>query len=200
MKIFVNEEERELKVASVSTLATVMEMVSDTLPNGYVITDIQLNGKFLDKNWNETASKTYLLDDDNLAFRVEEAAGIAIDILRETKEYLIELLVNFDSIAKAFRISEEEEANSKFVAGIDHLQDYLRALGDATALLGKPLETIIVNDVLFSQYINELAVILDNVIKTQNQKDWIMLADVIEYEMIPALKKMGLLYAILDIQ
>ena len=199
MKIYVNEEERELKVASVCTLADVMEMVSDTLPNGYVVTDIQLNGKFLDKNWNETASKTYLLDDDKLRFKVDEAAQIAIEILRETKEYLIELLVSFDSIAKGFRVNEEDEANAKFVTGISHLQDYLRALGDATALLGKPLETIIVNDVVFSQYINELVVILDNVIKTQNQKDWIMLADVIEYEMIPALKKMGFLYAILDI-
>ena len=199
MQIFVNEEEREIKVASVCTLADIMGKVSDTLPNGYVITHIHLNGKELDKNWNETASKTYLLDDDKLSFKVEEAAEIALEILKETKEFLIELLVSFDSIAKAFRVSEEEEANAKFAAGIDHLQDYLRALGDATALLGKPLETIIVNDVLFSQYINELAVILDTVIRTQSSKDWIMLADVIEYEMIPALKKMGLLYAILDI-
>ena len=199
MKIYVNEEERELKVASVCTLDHVMEMVSDTLPNGYVVTEILLNGRALDKNWNETASKTYLLDDDKLAFKVEEAALIAIEILKETKEYLIELLVSFDGIAKGFRVNEEEEANAKFVTGIDHLQDYLKALGDATALLGKPLESIIVNDVLFSQYVNELAAILDTVIKTQNQKDWIMLADVIEYEMIPALKKMGLLYAILEI-
>ena len=199
MEIYVNAEKREIKVASVCTLADIMNQVSDTLPQGQVITNIHLNGKELDKNWNETATKTYLLDDDTLTFEVDDAAKIALEILKETKEYLIELLVSFDSIAKAFRVSEDAEANAKFVKGIEHLQDFLRALEDATALLGRPLSTIIVDDVLFSKYINELVATLDTVIKTQNQKDWIMLADVIEYEMMPALKKIGLLYAILDI-
>jgi len=199
MKVSINGKELDVVTASVCKLSDIMNQVNDTLPQGYVITNINLNGKDLDKNWTETAAKIYILETDNLSFEIEEAAKIALTILKETKEYLIELLVCFDGISKAFRISDDTEANSKFVKGIDNLQDYLRAIKEATALMGKPLETIIVDDVLFSKYINELVRILDNVIRIQSQKDWVMLADVIEYEMMPALKNLGLLYAILDI-
>ncbi|MCL1827435.1 MAG: hypothetical protein FWG20_05270 [Candidatus Cloacimonetes bacterium] len=199
MKILVNREERQVETSAVNKLSDILAQVNATLPQGHLVTNINLNGKNLNKNWTETGDKTYILEADSLAFEVSEAAVVAVEILKETKEFLIDLLVVFDGIAKDFRVKDDTEANAKFVRGIDSLQDFLKALGDATALLGKPLETIIVDDVLFSQYINELVTILDSVIRTQNQKDWVRLADVIEYEMMPALKKIGLLYAILDI-
>ena len=199
MKVVVNGETREIKVASIGTLLDVVSQIEVSLPQGHIITEIVLNGKVLDSGWYHNATKIYLLDEDTLNIRVEESTLIAREVLKNSKGQLEQMLNDFSLIADAFRVNDEKEANKKFVQGIENLQWFNKILEDSTILLGRPLNKIIDKDVAFSQYINQIGEKLDQILKVQAYKDWIMLADLIEYEMIPALKKLSVLYEILDI-
>ena len=199
MKVIVNNETREIKVASIGTLIDVVNQIEVTLPQGFVITEIKLNDKILETNWYHTASKTYLLDDDVLEMTTQESTVIAYEVLKKSKDDFQVLIESFREIADAFRIQNEADSNKRFIQGIENLQWYLKVLEDASLLLGKPLSSIIYNDVQFTEHINDLGQKLDQVIETQCNKDWVMLADMIEYEMIPSLEKLGILYDILKI-
>ena len=199
MKVFVNSEEREISVDMASTLNEVVRQVESTLPQGQMITEVALNDRVLESNWFQNAGKTYVLDDDTLSIRVEESAVIGNQALSISKSTLQLLLIDFEKIADSFRMQDDTEANTLFVQGIENLQWFLKLLEDSTFLLGRPLENIKDGDDLFMKHINELGEKLDKIIQVQSQKDWILLADMIEYEMLPALKKIGEIYAILDL-
>ena len=200
MKVTVNGQTREITISSVGTIEDVVEKIQNELPQGKIITDIYLNDKVLEiSSWNANASKTYVLDEDVIDIKVEESTVIGQEILANSKPVLRQIIDLFGEVADSFRINDETLANEKFATSIDSLRWFLKLLEDATILLGRPFSTIIDKDIEFSQYVNELVVILEKVIVTQSQKDWVMLADMIEYEMKPALEKIGQLYVILDV-
>ena len=199
MKVIVNGEVREIKIASISTLLEVVSQIEVDLPQGHLITEIMLNDKFLDTNWYHNAGKVYLLDEDILNIRVEQSTVIANQVLLDSKAQFQMLLKDFETISNAFRVQNETEANSKFVQGIDNLQWFLKVIQDSCVLLGRPLDKIMDKEVAFTQHVNTIVDKLDQIITAQSSKDWVMLADLIEYEMIPALEKIGELYKILEV-
>jgi hypothetical protein len=199
MQVIINNEVKEIKITSVSTLADIVAQIGQDIQPGYIVTKATLNEKDLGHFWVENSKKTYVLDEDKLVLEIGDATKIATETLVNSKEQLEVLLNNFENIATSFRIHDEAHANAKFVQGIENLQFFLKVLEEASALLGRPLSQIIINEVAFTQYINELIETLDLVIKTQQQKDWVMLADIIEYELLPAIRKLDKIYSILEL-
>jgi len=199
MQVTINGEMREYYIDSVGTLLDLTKSIEETLPQGKFIMGLALNGKQLDHLWYQTADKVYLLNEDTLEVSIGDSTLIGREALKNSKEQFQKLLDDFRMISNSFRIKEEKEANSRFVQGIENLQYFIKLLEDAAALLGRPLKQIIIKEEAFSKHLDDIALILDLIIKTQNQKDWVMLADNIEYEMLPAIEKLGLLYDILEI-
>jgi len=199
MIVIVNGEKREIKVSSISTLLEVVTQIEVELAQGHLITEIMLNDKFLDTNWYHNAGKIYLLDEDVINIRVEQSTVVAHQVLHDSKAKFQLLLKDFEIISQSFRIQDEVEANAKFVQGIENLQWFLKVLQDACILMGRPLDKIMDKDVVFTQHTNNIVDKLDQIIVAQSSKDWVMLADLIEYEMIPALEKIGDLYKILEV-
>ena len=199
MIVIVNGEKREIKISSISTLLEIVTQIEVELPQGHLITEIMLNDKFLDTNWYHNAGKIYLLDEDVLNIRVEQSTVVAQQVLHDSKEKFQLLLKDFEIISQSFRIQDEVDANVKFIQGIENLQWFLKVLQDACILLGRPLDKIMDKDIVFTQHTNNIVDKLDQIIVAQSSKDWVMLADLIEYEMIPALEKIGDLYKILEV-
>ena len=200
MKVIVNDEVREIAIPSVGTLKDVVDKIHIEIPQGQLITDIFLNDKALEiSSWTTNADKVYLLDEDTLDIRIEESYVIGSEILTNSKPILDELISIFNDVADSFRTSNEIKANEQFAITIDSLRWFLKLLEDATVLLGRPFSSIIDKDVVFTDYVSNLVAILEKVIDAQAQKDWVLLADMIEYEMRPALEKIGYVYTILEV-
>jgi len=198
MRVLLNEEEREIKLVSNGTLHDVVTQIETTLPQGHLIAEVELNDKILDSSWYHNAAKIYLLDDDSLSIRTEDAAVIGGQALSISKSTLQLLLIDFEKIADSFRTQDATEANTLFVEGIENLQLYLKLLEDSVFMLGRPLANIKDSEGAFMRHIDSLSAKLDTIIQIQDQKDWVMLADMIEYEMLPALTKIGDIYQILE--
>ncbi len=199
MQIQINESKFDIKVASISTLLDVISQIETRLPEGHVITEISLNEKILESNWFYNAKKIYLLDEDKLNVKSENPQRFSMEILLNSKTQFLVILEDFERIAHSFRTEDEKLANQYFIQGIDNLQWYFKILEDATFLIGKPLNTIMDNNVSFKQYIGDLENKLEEIIELQKRQDWIMLADVIEYELVPELRKIFRIYEILSI-
>jgi len=199
MQVEVNGKHSEIKIASISTLSDIITQIEKTHEQGHLITSIILNEKELEPNWYANAAKIYLLDEDSLIIKTQDSVIVATETLQNSKEQFQMLISEFKSIADSFRISDETQANTRFVQGIENLQWFLKILDDAAVLLGKPLQKLMDKEVAFSVYINELVSKLDQIITTQRQKDWVQLADMIEYEMIPSLEKLGEVYKMLGV-
>jgi hypothetical protein len=199
MQVIINGETREVKVENISTLLDVICQIETTLPQGQIISEIQLNNKVLSADWYQNSSKIYLLDEDTLVLTTSDSSKIALQTLINSKTDFDVIINHFADIADSFRLHDDVEANARFIQGIENLQWYLQLIEDATFLLGRPLDKIIHEERKFIDNITDLSIKLETIISYQINKDWIMLADMIEYEMLPTLKKIGSIYEIFGV-
>lgn len=199
MQIVLNGEVHQVKVASISTLLDIVTQIETRIPKGFIITEIALNDKILESNWYHNARKIYLLDEDRLSVTAEDPISLSVEILKNSKEQYKMIIEEFENIANKFRLEDETLANQTFIQGIENLQWFFKVLEDATLLIGKPLDTLVSNNISLKQHINDLGKKLEEIIDLQTRQDWIMLADILEYELVPELKKITSVYSILNI-
>ncbi|MDD3051283.1 MAG: hypothetical protein PHR06_09075 [Candidatus Cloacimonetes bacterium] len=199
MQIILNGSFKTLKIASISTLLDVVTHLEKELPAKHLITEIKLNDKVLESNWLQNAKNIYLLDEDKLEMVAESSDVIAKEALVNSKKQFEYILEDFRKIADMFRLDDETKANTAFAQSIDNLHWYLKILEDASLLSGRNLKDITMKNKNFQVFLNELSDKLEEIIGVQTNKDWILLADLIEYELIPRLTEMNSIYEYLRI-
>ncbi|MCB5249691.1 MAG: hypothetical protein RBS16_03455 [Candidatus Cloacimonadales bacterium] len=199
MQIQLNDSVFEIKVASISTLLDVVSQIETRIPRGYVITEISLNDRTLESNWFYNANKIYLLDEDRLSVKAEEPTRFTNEVLINSKKQYLVILEDFERIANSFRTEDEKLANQYFIQGIDNLQWYFKILEDAALLINKPLTSMVDDNRSFKEIISEIEKKLEDIIILQERQDWIMLADSIEYELVPGLRKIFKVYELFEL-
>ncbi len=199
MQIVLNGEVHQIKVASISTLLDIITQIETRLSKNHIITEISLNDKVLESNWYHNAKKIYLLDEDRLQVTSEDPVSLSLKILTNSKEQFNIIIAEFENIANKFRLEDEMVANQNFIQGIENLQWYFKILEDATLLIGKPLSSLVSDNMNLKQLIDNLGNKLEDIIDLQTKQDWIMLADILEYELVPELKKITSVYNLLNI-
>lgn len=199
MQVILNGEFKEIKIASISTLLDVVTQIEKDLPKDNIITEVLLNDKVLESNWMENAKNIYLLDEDKLELISKDSDFIAKEALENSKNQFAQILKDFESIADMFRVEDEKKANQSFAQTIENLQWYFKVIEDAIKLYGKDLSELSIENKTFSKIIEELSNKLTEMIDVQKDQDWVLLADLIEYELIPQLKKIDQIYEIIGI-
>ncbi len=199
MQVIFNGNEQNIKISSISTLLDILFQIEKDLPQDFIVTELKLNGKTLDSNWYHNAKSIYLLDEDKIEIKVEHSSIIAKETLLNSKNHYNAILADLSRIADMFRMEDETKANTHFVQAIENLQWFFKIVEDTTELLGKPVHSIVFNNKSLAEHIKSLEAKLEEVITIQQNKDWILLADLIEYEVIPILKDFSVIYTLVEV-
>ncbi|MBU1652852.1 hypothetical protein KKA00_11570, partial [bacterium] len=118
---------------------------------------------------------------------------LARSTLFSVADFLEQLLKELQSTSDLFRLSRGERSNESYLRSIDGLQVFMHTMETCRRLLGLSYELVTVPaaDGLTEKTIAEsrraLFAVLDNMIDAQSDQDWVLLADLLEYELIPAL-------------
>jgi len=200
MKVFVNNVEHAIDIVQDCTLDDILEQIAPSMPQGHLIKSIVLNDKPLQSEWRTDASKIYVLEDDTILINIEDSTVLAKEALVLSREYLIDIMVSFMSVVDDFRAGHNSEANAQFSRIIENLQLYLKLIIEAASLMGRPMENIVDGDVYYSTHLTRLGNNLDTMLPEQQSENWLVFADMIENDLIPTLKEISRLYALLGVR
>ena len=199
MKVYLNGNVREIKITSISTLSDVIVQIEKEIDDMQIITELKLNEKILGSDWYNNAKNIFLLDEDDLFVTTQSSNFIAVQALSSSKKSFETITADFQKVSDMFRFDNEIKANSYFAQCIENFQWFLKIINDSLSLLGKEIKSIQHKDKNLEEKITELSSKLEEMIDCQQNKDWILLADMIEYELLPLLHSLNELYAILNI-
>jgi hypothetical protein len=194
MNVIVNGRPLEVRVSAVSPLQEILQQIETLLPMTQVITGASLNGQPLAGDWVRSAASTYILAEDRLELFAEDASELGRKAFADSREHLRGLLAQITSVADRFRMDDEAVANTCFVQSIDLLQAYFSVLQESTKLMGNDFLTLVAEQRPVGELVEEIGRKLSDLIEIQKNRDWILLADVLEYELIPILKKLDSIY------
>lgn len=190
-RLFVNNQEVTLPPPSLSSLEQVIKHVEDNLlPPDAIIRQVNLDGQPVDAG-NCQADPAMILGDLAKRERVEvftcTVREIAQDSIRESGAYLERIEALIPSIAMAFRDFPGPETFENLKQLYDGFYWVSMLFGKLETVFKINLDEMLVEGVSLREHHDKFISILQQLVGSQEQEDFILIADLLEFEVIPML-------------
>jgi hypothetical protein len=186
MKLFLNSAEVNIEDKGLVTLTDLIAYLkSKVIDSTHKITKIVVD------------EREVAVDDQHL--RLSECLSISItsadpykladEGLCNMTEYVIHLLPMIRKCAENFRTKSEEEANKFYGEALSALKLVFDLIGGVENMLSINYSEISVNGEKLNDKILKLHKVLTSMHDAQKNSDWVLLADLLEYELIENLEE-----------
>jgi hypothetical protein len=178
MKISINGAEAEDGSFPGETLKEVLDVILKNREDSY-IRRVWLDGQEV----SSTAQDSLMTSTSSIALLELEVANLQ-DVLANNlvnvKEYLEKLIPGFQKAADLFRMENEQEANKYYLQILDGVDWFSQVIVTIMQSWGEKLE----GQSLEERQKKQTEFMAQMLEANQNQ-DWVLMADILEYEMIP---------------
>ncbi|MDR2388131.1 MAG: hypothetical protein LBE80_11205 [Deltaproteobacteria bacterium] len=168
-----------------------LNLMEHPATNGRVIRRILLNGEPYFEDVPHAALEVPRAKIGSLNLDTLTMEDMGLNFLKTSPAYVDTLLEALSKIVEAFRLGDEQEANEYFLNFLEALHLLMSLLEQTRTVLGLWQGSDDENNSTLNHYLESLAELLTNVLSLQEQKDWIYLADVLEYEFQDSLKRLA---------
>ena len=185
---------REYKAAEISganleeILITLMEHPSTS---GRIITSVVLNGEPYSEEVPHAALEVERGSISTLSLNTLTVEDMGLAFLKEGPKYIVALSEALPQIVETFRLGDEHEANEHFLNFLEALQLLMSMLEQTRNVLNLWQGGDEAASSELNRHLDGFLELLTNIITLQEQKDWIFLADVLEYELSDSLVRLS---------
>ena len=183
MKLTINGVEQEESDLKGETLEAILEMMVKNTPGSY-IRRIWLDQKEFPADDPETLQKKPA-DINSLEVELANLKDLVATNLSNALDYLEKLIPGFDQAADLFRMGNEQEANKFYIQildGMDWFSEVINIVMDSEFKRSAPEDTLRLRQA-------KLTDLMSQMLEANKNQDWVLLADILEYEMIPFYKE-----------
>ena len=181
MKIFINGVETQDPCFHGETLEEVMNAILKSRQNFY-IRRVWLDGKEVSSSAQDT-SKISAANVDLLELELAQLQDLLANNLTNAKAYLEKLIPGFQKAADLFRMGNEQEANQYYLQVLDGIDWFSQVVLTIVNAQEKKFE-----EKSLEERQKELTGLMAQMLEANENQDWVLLADLLEYEMIPFYK------------
>ncbi len=183
MKLLVNGKEETVSYMGETLGDLLLHIEKDGVPQGNVVRSIKIDGQESSPDSPEV-QKILLSEIATLEVEISTLSNIINKNIENADAYLIRLIPGIEKSVELFRMGNEQEANKFFINIIDGV-DWLSQVLD-TILTAKAISPDTVFDGKSIQ--DRQASLVDltqQMVDANKNQDWVLLADLLEYEILP---------------
>jgi len=183
MKLLVNGKEETVSYMGETLGDLLLHIEKEGVPQGNVVRSIKIDGQESSPDSPE-AQKTPISEIATLEVEISTLSDIINKNIENADAYLIRLIPGIEKSVELFRIGNEQEANKFFINiidGIDWLSQVLdmiltaKAISPDTVFDGKSIQ----------DRRARLVDLTEQMVGANKNQDWVLLADLLEYEILP---------------
>jgi len=190
MEISLDRKGIELEGPAGRNLEEILTRVmSEHMQPGKVITGVKINGSGYSEENPHDAASVPLKDIKTLEIDTMSAEEMARHFFNNRGKHLDLLIRGAEKISELFRIADETEANEHYVEYLENLRLFVQMIAQCKEALHLDLSAIPFQKATVEDEVQKLSNMMDQMLKVQENEDWVMLADLLEYELIPLLKE-----------
>lgn len=178
MKILLDETKMPLSGHFDNLEEILQEILEHQINEEKTIWTVSLNGETYRENEPHDARQIKAGEIDTLEIGTKDRTEICRSFLENSGLMFDDLSQCLKKISRLYRMDGENEANRHFINFLEFYQDLVEML--------KQCEKILELD--FQKNLVSLGKLSDEIIAAQEKEDWIRLADLLEYELAPALR------------
>jgi len=183
VKLLINGKEKTVSCSGESLGDLLLHLEKNDLAQGSVVRSIQIDGQEFSPDESATRKKP-LSEIETLEIEISTLPDIINKNIENADSYLIRLIPGIEKSVELFRMGNEQEANKFFINiidGIDWLSQVLdmilaaKEISPDTVFNGKSIHDRRASLVDFTQ----------QMVDANKNQDWVLLADLLEYEILP---------------
>ena len=183
MKLLINGKEEIVSFMGETLGDLLSHIETKGVAQGNVIRSMKINGQESSAD-SSVVRKTPFSEIKILEIEISTLSGIINKNIDNADAYLIRLIPGIEKSVELFRMGNEQEANKFFINiidGIDWLSQVLdmilaaKAISPDTVFGGKSIQDRRTSLVGFTQ----------QMVDANKNQDWVLLADLLEYEILP---------------
>jgi len=182
--IIIDGQERSFKVNNFANLEELLVKVmeQDYLENR-VVTDVLINDESFSEIYPHQAEDIETREIASVEIRSVPVAEMAMSISRELYKVVQIMSEGSRKVAELFRQADDSEA-------LETYQDLLEVIRDFLGMIGVLRnEFSLQEQKVFNEAVEEISSLLGEMTEVMENEDWILLADLLEYEFLPAVDK-----------
>ena len=183
MKLTINGVEQAESELKGETLEAILDMMVKNTPGSY-IRRIWLDQQEFPADDRETLQKKPT-DINSLEVELANLKDLVATNLSNALDYLEKLIPGFDQAADLFRMGNEQEANKFYIQILDGMDWFSEVIN---IVMGSEFEGSTPEDTLRPRQA-KLTGLMSQMLEANKNQDWVLLADILEYEMIPFYKE-----------
>lgn len=168
---------------------TLLEMLQDLaerhLGDDLAIRELLINGSPYEESIHGAPEEVTRRGIERLDIETITARELALGFLENYQPTLATLSMAIEKVAELFRVGDEQAANEEYLQFLEALEILLETLQRSTDTLGLDMESIRVDGVTAQQRLERLSSLTGEMLAAQEQDDWVLLADLLQYDMKP---------------
>jgi hypothetical protein len=195
MQINLNRQTEEIPTEGIKNFGELMTTLARRAERqGARVLQVKLNGEDVTGRDRSNLDEMPLEEVHDLDIETGDPKLLARSTLYSVADFLELLLKEMHGAAERFRLGHDEKSSSSFLRCLDGLQVFMHSLEKCRRLLGLSFELLYVptqnssGDITVAQNRRRLFEVLDAMIEAQMNQDWVLLADLLQYELIPVLE------------
>jgi hypothetical protein len=190
MQVRVDQTEETMDFPTSLSLGEIIDQISSQrIPENRVITQIRINGQDLLEDENGLYPDIPGREIESLELQTGLSREMAFRGLLDAKDYLKRLNPGIEKTAQLLRVGEEAAAHETYGQCMEGTNWFIQVLEGVRQVLGLDYGKIRFNKSSVHAHIDNLEKIIREMLRAQSDEDWVMLADLLEYELQPILEE-----------
>lgn len=182
--LLIDGQKSELDFANFTNLDQVfIKVMEDGLLNDRVVTDVFINNEPFSEIYPHQSEDIDITDLKTVEIRTMPVGEVAVEITRELYKVVTLMGEGASRVAELFRQADDAEALETYQDLVDVTRDFI---GMISTLRG---EFALKDYREFMEASDQLSTLFSEMTTVMTNEDWILLADLLEYEFLPAVNR-----------
>lgn len=160
-----------------------IKVMEDKHLTGRIVTDVMVNGEPFSEIYPHQAEDVETAEIESVEIVSMPTSEMAVNITRELYKVVTLMDHGARRVAELFRKADDGEALEVYQDLLDVTRDFMGMIG---VLRG---EFSLKKSANFNESAEELSSLFSEMVEVIENEDWILLADLLEYEFIPAVER-----------
>ena len=190
MKIYIDSAPLDIEYEKFNNLEDLIyHVMSNHTAGDKLIVEVKVNDKTFSERWPGEAKIIPLDKIVKLEFITASLEEIASTMLADIPAQVESINKGLLEAAELYRVADEQEANLNFIKIVTSLRDFVNFVTQLKNANVIPWEKVEIKGMDIDTYYDRLIKLIDEMLDVQEDEDWILLADLIEYELVPIMNK-----------
>ncbi|MDH4233240.1 MAG: hypothetical protein OEW04_14575 [Nitrospirota bacterium] len=186
LDLLLNGEGVEISTAGLSTVGDLLEKVRlEKFSQKEFISKMEIDGEVVEDRKQDVILGKQLSEVDLISISTDTPVTVSLRTLNKVDDFLASISQLVEESADKFRLEDESVANQHFLQVVEALQTFVEILSKVKVLNNMDFAEITHGSSPVNKREEALLNVFASIHDVQKNRDWVGMADVLEYELVP---------------